>query len=342
MRVSRMTSTMRLALAAGVTGLAFAGAVPAEELPKPPSTPKLADAVERGWLRAGIVSGRIVLNGNRMVNLNDRLEPGGSGERLSIRNAGDGLRVDYELPTAEEQVVIQVTGESQFLARRSPKGDSSLDPVEFRQPAEGPLWLTVGPKEQSRTCQAASLWHLFLVEPETCREHLAPLLGVLNHEWDLSKTAREVETALVRAAVEAEAPDPRRWAALVEQLGDPRFSRREAADRELRALGRVLLTYLEQLDPSRLDAEQHYRVRRILMTLAAGTENDTPSQIAAWLAGDPVTWWAMLSRDDESTRRLAAERLQSLLGEPILFDPAADATARAAQIEALRSRLTNR
>jgi hypothetical protein len=146
----------------------------------------------------------------------------------------------------------------------------------------------------------------------------------------------------VRAAAEGDLPDPGRWAVLVEQLGDERFSRREAADRELRSLGRVVSIYLQQLDASQLDAEQHYRVRRILMALSARTDNDTPPEVAQWLAGDPVVWLAMLSRDDEPTRRLAAERLKALLDGPIAFDPAADAATRQGQIDELRLRISGR
>ena len=151
-----------------------------------------------------------------------------------------------------------------------------------------------------------------------------------------------MEAALREAAAEGNLPDPQRWAALVEQLGDERYSRRAAADRELRAMGRVVFTYLQGLDRDRLDAEQHYRVRRIVMSLAANMNNDLPPEIARWLAGDPVVWLALLSRDDESTRRLAAERLEALLGEPISFDPAADPATRTEQIERLRQEVEGR
>jgi hypothetical protein len=79
-----------------------------------------------------------------------------------------------------------------------------------------------------------------------------------------------------------------------------------------------------------------------VMSLAANMNNDLPPEIARWLAGDPVVWLALLARDDESTRRLAAERLEALLGEPISFDPAADPATRAEQIEQLRREVDGR
>ena len=342
MPVVGMKSAQGGVLVVVFVGLVSLVAAAAEEPPKPPKTPKLAEAARRGWLRARIVSGRIAVGGTRLGSLNDSAKGGGRSERVGIRIAGQDLTISYQMSTPDEEFSLQVTGDSQLHIRRTPKRDSTLLPADFRQSADEPLRLALGPKAEQRVYQAASLWHLFITEPEACRSHLAPLLQVLDEKWDLTKTAQQVESALLRAAADGDLPDPRRWAALVEQLGDERFARRQAADRELRTLGRVVLTYLRGLDLGQLDAEQHYRVRRIIGTLSASMENDTPSQIASWLAGDPTIWLALLSRSEESSRRLAAERLDALLGEPIRFDPAADAKTRADQIEQLRSRVPDR
>ena len=58
--------------------------------------------------------------------------------------------------------------------------------------------------------------------------------------------------------------------------------------------------------------------------------------MAVWLSGHEQTWLALLARDDESKRRIAAEKLASLVGEPVDFNPAADADTRRKQIEHLR------
>ena len=345
-------SALRITIASGVesssswllssilTVLALVIAARAAEPEKAPQTPKLNQAVQLGWLRARIVSGRIVFAATRLGTRNDEAKADGREERVSVRVATREITANYEMATAEEELVFHVKGQSEIRMRRGPKGGFSLVPVDFHQPAEGPLRMSVGSNEQQKTYEAASLWHLFLAQPDACHKHLAPLLNVLNGRWELSRVAREVEAALVGAAAEGSLPDPRRWAELVEQLADERFSRREAADRELRSLGRVVFTYLRDLDASQLDAEQHYRVRRILISLSAGTDDDTPPQIAAWLAGDPTVWLSMLSREEESTRRLAGERLEALLGKPIEFDPTAEPDVRQAQIERLRARLS--
>ncbi|MFH1919523.1 MAG: hypothetical protein ABIP48_06505 [Planctomycetota bacterium] len=320
----------------------FLAGASAEEPPKPLQTPKLTEVVRQGWLRAQIVSGRITFRGTRLGSKSDVAKSNGREERVSLRVTAQELAMRYDLSAPNEELLLEITGADEFHARRIPKGDGGPAPVDFRQSAGEPLRLTVGPAGEERVYSAQSLWHLLVAAPAICSQHLVPLLQVLDEQWDLTTTAEQVEVDLLQAAGEGNLPDPRRWGALVEQLGDQRYARREAADRELRTLGRIVLTYLEQLDQSRLDAEQRYRVRRILIALSASMENDTPPQIARWLAGDPVVWLAMLTRDDESTRRLAAERLEALLGKPVEFDPAADAPTRASQIEQLRARILDR
>jgi hypothetical protein len=340
--VIEMNCPRRWLLSAILTVLTCAAAVEAAEPWKPLDAPRLKHAAQLGWLRARIVSGRVVFAAARLGTMNDEKKEVGREERLRIRVASGELTARYEMSSGEEEFLVDVRGRTEFRVRRGWKGDAGPLPVDFHQPATGPLRLSVGFASEEKTYEAASLWHLFLAQPEACREYLAPLLAVFSREWDVSRTSEQVEAALVRAAAEGDLPDPKRWAELVEQLGDDKFSRRRAADRELRRLGRVVHTYLEQLDSSQLDAEQRYRVRRILTSLSPGTDDDTPPQIAAWLAGDPTVWLAMLSRQDEATRRLAGQRLEALLGEPIDFDPTAEPQAREAQIERLRTRLSER
>jgi hypothetical protein len=346
MPVFRSAPTLCRALAVVLTGLPLTVLAAAEGPPKAPETPRLVAAARLGWLRARIVSGRITFGATRLGSVNDSATDGGRKERLQIRIAGQEFAINYELATPDERLLIEIAGPDQLHVRRTPQGDSGQTAVDFRQPAEGPLRLSVGPGEgeevegeEAEVYEGPGLWHLLVTQPETCRKQLIPLLHILNGEWDLDQMAEAVEAELVRAAAEGDLPDPQHWAALVEQLGDDRFARRQAADRELRSLGRVVSTYLQQLDMSQLDAEQQYRVLRILRTLGDRMDNDTPPEVAGWLAGDPVIWLAMLSRDDEPTRRLAAERLEALLGGPIPFDPAADAEARQKQIDELRPRI---
>jgi hypothetical protein len=164
-------------------------------------------------------------------------------------------------------------------------------------------------------------------------------LELLRPDWKLEKVGAGVENQLLRMASGGALLDRARWAALVEQLGDNEFPRREAADRQLRAASPAVLGYLEQLDFSRLDAEQQFRVRRIISSLSRGLTGEMADQIASWLSGDAGVWLSLLSRPDASTRRLAARQLAAVWGEPIAFDPDASEEVRLGQIEKLRARI---
>jgi len=305
-----------------------------------PQAPKLVDAVSRGWIRPRLVWGRFAFSGIR-PGLTTRVAQGDqSGETLAITASGQDFTALYRsAPSSPEDLVVEITAGSQLRIQRRPRGEADFAPVEFEQPDEGPLRLVVEQPCQKRVVRAPSLWHLLVKEPQACREHLIPLLTLLDGHSNLEGKANELESLLLRGAATGEPPDPTRWATLIEQLGDDRFARREAADRELRALGRVVLTYLRRLDRGRLDAEQQYRIERIVDHLSQDVTSDTVEDVAPWLAGDAVVWLDLLARDDESIRRLAAQRLKALLGEAIAVDPAADAATRAEQIERLRARI---
>ena len=156
-------------------------------------------------------------------------------------------------------------------------------------------------------------------------------------EWRLTEQAQEAEEELFHMAASGLIPDRQRWAALVAQLSDDRFARREAADRDLRAAGPALLPFLQRLDFDQLDAEQQSRLRRIIGMLGHAVEDDTAEQIASWMIADPEVWLALLARPEVPTRRLAAAQLEKLLGQSIAFDPAAAAPQRKKQIDQLRA-----
>ena len=198
--------------------------------------------------------------------------------------------------------------------RRVPRGNPSSCRCEFIQPATGPVSLKVG-SQDVREYRAASLWHLCVAEPAECRQSLLPLLNLLQPNWDLVKTGDEVRAVLLRMADGGNRPDQKRWAQWVRQLGDNQFSKREAADRQLREAGRAVVVYLQQLDPSRLDAEQRFRIRRIINALTAASGDDSPEQVASWLfcrpgglAGDAVQPGGVRAQDRRPAARGASGR----------------------------------
>jgi hypothetical protein len=302
----------------------------------PPPTPILTQATRNGRLRFQIIAGRINLAGSRFGNSSSSSTIPGGRERLTIRFSNAERSVSYERSTSQEEFSLEITSDDRICIRRSGTEGSRIVPVEFAQVPDEQISLTLGADDQQQVYRAATLWHLLLTQPDECRQHLIPVLELLRSDWNLTQTAAAMETQLLRAVSAGQPFDRQRWGAWVAQLADERFSKREEADRALRSAGRVVLSYLRRLDFNRLDAEQQFRIRRIILSLSRQAGEDTAERFAAELIGDPDIWLAFLSRPEESTRRLAARHLGAILGEPIRFDPAAEPHTRKAQIEQLR------
>ncbi len=121
-------------------------------------------------------------------------------------------------------------------------------------------------------------------------------------------------------------------------MASDKFVQRQRAERLLRGYGRAVLPYLQSLDRRKLDAEQKFRIKRIVLASHGGND-DTPGRVATWLVGDAHVWLSLLASEGSERRRLAAAHLSQMLGETIAFDPDADASIRNKQIEKLRNSL---
>jgi hypothetical protein len=122
---------------------------------------------------------------------------------------------------------------------------------------------------------------------------------------------------------------------LVEQFKSPEFAARQAADRQLRAMGQSVIAFLERLDERQLNAEQRIRVRRIKRDLIV-QDGDTPARVASWLVQDKLVWVALLDNPDAERRAIASRHLTRLAGTTIRFDPLAEASLRQRQVQDLR------
>jgi hypothetical protein len=332
MRVPRIG----MVLAAGVGMFLGTREVWAEELPP---MPKLAEACRAGWLSVQIVSGRINLAGTRFGSINTTAANNGRTERLTIHSKFSGPSVTYEMSSAQERLLIELSGGNQMFVQWLPRGTTPRLPIEYRQSPGKPVTLRIGPETQAKVLEAASLWHLLVIDPDLGRQYVVPLMRAFQADVDPVRFVEELESELTRSTSVVQAPSRQRWSELVQQLGDERFARRQAADHELRQAGRLVATYLEQLDLAQLDAEQQYRVRRILDAISESSGMDTPVAMATWLSGDPSIWLALLERESAAVRQVARERLEGLLGTAIALDPQATREARHEQVEQLRAQL---
>jgi hypothetical protein len=299
----------------------------------------LNQVVRSGMVQFRVVTGRVSLNGSRVgpiqtANNFEKLDS------LSIQSDYNGdIVMSYNWSNSNRQLSIEVSNVSKVRIRYSGKGDDTQIPVEFYQPLQAKTVLKIGPEGKQQIYSAPNIWHLFLAYPAETKQYLVPLLELLHPNWKLSESAATLESELLRKAGNKETSDRKRWTALVEQLGDDGFAKRQAADRAIRAADPAVLSFLQQLDFSRLDAEQQFRVRRIVETLTDRLGDDSPEQVASWLAGDASVWLVLLNRSEVATRRLAARQLIAMLGGPIPVDPEADPASQKTQMEQLRLRI---
>jgi hypothetical protein len=328
-----MVNTRLIAVIGTLLTLAAVSPLPAQET-------LLSRIAHSSWLRCSIVAGRVTVDGTRLGNIRTTTRGGHHDETLNIRNENGQFSLSYQRTTGDEQFVLEVAGAGdRMLMRRTPRGNASFLAVDFNQAPGEKIVFSLGSGSGQQTFRAQGIWQLLIAQPKPCREHLLPLLDLLRPNWKLADMVDSVEQKLLRETGNDGTSGRSRWAALVAQLGSESFAKREAADRALRSGDAAALAYLRQLNFGRLDAEQQFRVRRIIEVLAAQNNDDSVDQVATSLAGDPAVWLALLARPQLAVRQTATRQLTILLGEPIPVDPAADPDAQKIQREQLRARI---
>lgn len=273
---------------------------------------------------------------------NQIVEQNGIRHELQVDSRAPASSVVYVVTAPHFEVRITTDNGDHYLIQRTSTGDAPegvepVVPLTFEQYQGKPISLTVEYGGEPQSFAVSSIWHLMLAAPQAFREELVPLLELLRPDWNLIAISDEIENTLMHQARISRVNQQMHWSTLVQGLADDRFAVREAADRHLREAGPAVLPLLRRLDPEHLDAEQRFRIRRIINHLSAAESVDTADTVVAWLASDPATWLSLLERDDESLRNIAAEQLRLLLGREIDFDPAAEEAIRAKQVQRLRN-----
>lgn len=290
-----------------------------------------------------VAGGRLISYPQRIGHrTNQVVEIDGVRHELQVDSRAPASSVIYIVTAPHFEVRVTAdNGEHYFIQRSATgdakEGDNPVVPLLFEQTTGKPIQFTIEHDGEPQSYSVSSIWHLMLAAPVDFREELVPLLQLLRQDWELVAIADDIENALAHQARVSRANQQLHWSQLVQDLADDRFAIREAADRHLREAGPAVLPLLRRLDPARLDAEQRFRIRRIVGDLTAAESIDTADTVVAWLASDPETWLSLLERDDESMRTMAAEQLSLLLGREIEFDPTADEATRGKQIQTLRS-----
>jgi len=290
------------------------------------------------WVQFDVISGRITAHNvrhqrKRMSVTSDM--PEGAHETFSVSFEGQRPAVHYNCVDVSQALLIDIVDGDEFLIRHERENGGKPWSLYFNQTKSEGVTLRIESEAAATTRRAPGFWHLMLLEPQLCRTHLVPLLESLRPDWRLTETADTLEKSLLELAKNGYNPPRQQLDQLIRQLGSNNFSKRRAADRELRNHGQSLHSYFKQLDPNSLNAEQRQRIRSISASLAIHV-GDTPQRVTSQLAGDPAIYLMLLERDEVSIRELAAVQLERLKGRPISFDPFGSEADRLEQAERLR------
>jgi hypothetical protein len=302
--------------------------------------------VKKNWVRFDLVLGRITATQIRGGHRNCTQKSGDKSSKHELLSVTAGINtpssIRYELTDNNQWLTVAILKRNEVVILREPRPGSATVRLEFVQPGEGQITLTLGdPERPDVMVSSDSIWHLLLSEPELCETELIPILALLRPHWNLTESASQIEEDLFRAAAKSDGGSLEHVRALVKGLKSSRFVDRQRADQQLRAMGVVVLAQFKQLEQATLTREQRQRIQRIETDLAV-QKADTPERIVAWMLNDPTVWLSMLSRQDAGKRKAAADWLFEVHPSANKFDPLAEETQRREQINALRLRISAR
>lgn len=311
----------------------------------PIETRLLSEWIRSGILQVHLVRGRVewaakAPGGRGIGRISSTISSGGgrSAERISL-SGGESFTFSYKQESQTQTYSLSVEPDRSFQVQWQSLDSRLAGIIEIEQKPQQPMVLKVAWGSSQRVWKAGSLWHLAMEEPVVVQKYIIPLFISFLPSISLLSQTKQLEQELLELARSTGSPDRARWEALVAQLADDQYSRREAADRALRQQGPAIVPFLRSLDWQVLEAEQRFRIRRILGELEPPGDEDSLTKAAHWLLQDPEIWWILLDRPEVEARRIAAKRLSDLLGGPIDFDPEASPELRQAQRQALEAKV---
>ena len=304
-----------------------------------------SDLIQRlNWVRFELVRGRIISRDTRQGQSRSATVTNAkqkSREEVTLKIVGGNPLFAYQYQDEKQKIQIELVNHNRLLIKRTPAAETNWTRVAFHQSEQGTISLVITEDQDSVTYVANHLWQLILKHPDPCRQHLYPLLKLLRADWQLDQWSEQVETNLVRLASFDAHPEYGQLQELIEQLSHPQFRRRQSADRQLRAMGQPVASYLSQLNTDRMTSEQRLRIRRICQSLNT-RGGDTPEGVTAWLLSSPRIWFIFMSRPDHDVRSIAYQQLVRLVQRKVVFNPAADPRERQLQLGRIESTIFSR
>ncbi len=269
--------------------------------------------VKASWLKFGVFDGRILAKDIRRTqsrSLTLYHEEQEAEEHLVVRTIPGKYRIKYALQSPEELLQLEYDIEGVFFVRREFEGVQ----VQLRQSAENVLRFHIAKGGRTTEYTAERLWLGLIKIPEAERGYVIAMLNRLCPETHVSLLFNEAVAGLKRLSLSPVQLEISKVRALVALLEDESFAVRQQADRQLRAFGRPLIGFLENVDYSDLSPEQRTRLQLIVKKYKV-VERDSVATIITTLKWNPQLWQVFANQKQDSV--LAANsvrRFQQLLG----------------------------
>jgi hypothetical protein len=278
--------------------------------------------VRMSWISFDVINGRIGSRyirrmQNRSLSLHHATLD--ADEHAVVRTRGREFSLKYELTSPRQSLQLQydMSGVFQFDYQRFYSKDELGESyrVNMRQNQERPLEIEITRLNQTRIYQSNQIWLAMFAMSVEDRQCLIEILARLSPRLDLELRFNEVMGRLSRIAVNQRGGDYDTVRTLIKQLDSSTFAERQAADRQLRMIGRPLIGFLDGIDLPTLSTEQRARLGRISQSLISrGT--DTVEQVVTGLRMNPLTWLVLANRGDPLLRRGALAQIEKLKGLP--------------------------
>jgi len=165
--------------------------------------------IKKDWVRFDLVLGRITATHIRGGHRNCTQNSGDGNPRRELFSVTTGSNrpssIRYELTDSNQWLTVSILKRNEVVILREPRPGTETIRLEFVQPREGNITVTLGDPERPDTMVTSdSIWHLLLSEPDLCRQELLPIFGLLRAHWNLMETISQIETDLFRAAAKGD------------------------------------------------------------------------------------------------------------------------------------------
>jgi len=188
--------------------------------------------------------------------------------------------------------------------------------------------------ETKKTFTAESFTAFTRLHPAHLNRYVRPMLEAFAPQPQLFMVSDAIGSQVFPEVYGADEATRQRISALIRQLADESFAKRQRAAQELEGLGTAALAELAQVDRARLDPEQATRIDVILAKLRPSFDVD-----ASKLRSDPGFLLDCMMSANPALRKAAWQQLQKATGREIAFGDPSDENERTRQVYALRRQL---